>query len=106
VEDKDGVIIKLGSSEIKIDQSEFHRFDLFLEGLYYIATSKKSEDFKIIFDSGEIIAEFQGIKIKAPENYSNFVYNIYEIFFEENYFSENIFGKNVIDVGSSIGAVG
>jgi hypothetical protein len=40
-EDKDGVIIKLGSSEIKIDQSDFHRFDLFLEGLYYIATSRK-----------------------------------------------------------------
>jgi SAM-dependent methyltransferase len=103
VEDKDGLIIKLGSSEIKIDQSEFQRFDLFLEGLYYIATSKKSEDFKISFDRGKIIAEFQGIKIKAPKNHSNFVYNIYEIFFEEHYFSENIFGKDVIDVGSSIG---
>jgi hypothetical protein len=92
-EDKDGVIIKFGSSEIKIDRSEFHKFDLFLEGLYYIATSKKSEDFKIIFDNEEIIAEFQGIKIKAPKNHSNFVYNIYEIFLRNTIFLKIYLGK-------------
>jgi len=95
--EKDGISIEIGNPE---------EFDFFLEGLFYFGDRIKFED----FDGSKLVVSFVAENIpgrirfigRLPE-YSSFLYNLWEIFFEKHYSCGDFSDSVVFDVGVGLG---